>query len=423
MKRFLSTLLAATLVASVLAGCGGMKEPEPKKEEPAKAETLAAAKGDTTGVSDTTIKVGGFAAQSGPVAPIGISVRKGFEAYIKHVNDNGGVHGRKIEIVNVADDAFDGGKALAATKQLVESDKVFALAPVLGTPGYLASLDYIVEKNVPLVYPMTGVEQTAHPAKKNIFAVQPNNFDEAKVLTQYLVKEMGKKKIAVFWQNSDMGKQGLKGIKEIAPKLGAEIVYEAPHDAKAVDFATPVLNAKSKNADAVVIFTTLAETVGILKEARKQGLTAQMITSYVNADPINLPKLAGDASVGLIAGGWVPVADPNDPNIKKFYEIYGGYNKDKDGKPELPNAYTTAGWIAAELLVKGLQDAGKELTREKLVAALESLKDFNGIMARGISYGPGNRSGVLTFYLNKVEMKDGQVQMLPLNKEAYKLER
>ncbi len=427
MKRILSAMLSATLLAGVLAGCGGMKEPEapkteaPKTETPAPA-TPAAPAGDTTGVTDTTIKVGGFAAQSGPVAPIGISVRKGFEAYIKHINDNGGVHGRKIEIVNVADDAFDGGKALAATKQLVESDKVFALAPVLGTPGYLASLDYIVEKKVPLVYPMTGVEQTAHPAQNNVFAVQPNNYDEAMVLTQYLARELGKKKIAVFWQNSDMGKQGLKGIKEMAANVGAEIVYEAPHDAKAVDFATPVLNAKAKGADGVIVFTTLAETVGILKEAQKQGLNAQMITSYVNADPINLPKLAGEASVGLIAGGWVPVADTSDPNIQKFYEIYGTYFK-QDGKPELPNAYATSGFIAGELLVKGLQDAGKDLTREKLIAALENLKGFNGIMARGISYGPGLRSGVSNFYLNKVEKQGDQIVMVPVSKEAYKLER
>jgi branched-chain amino acid transport system substrate-binding protein len=358
------------------------------------------------------------------VAPIGISVRKGFEAFIKYTNDNGGVAGRKIEIVKVVDDEFTAAKGLAASKELVESDKVFALAPVLGTPGVQASMDYWVEQNVPVVYPMTGIEQTAHPAKKNVFAVQPNNYDEAKILTQYAVKDLGKKKIAVLWQNSDMGKQGLKGVQDIIKSLGGEIVYDASHEIKAVDFATPVLNAKSKGAEAVIIYTTLAESVGIMKEMQKQGLTAVPLTSYVNADPINIPKLAGDAAVGLVTGGWVPVADPNSPDIKKFYEIYGKYNTGSDGKAEIPNAYSTAGWIAAELLVKGLTDCGKDLTREKFISALENLKNWSGIMAKDITYGPGDRRGSTAFYLNQVKKDDkGNIVMLPLNTQPYRLSK
>ncbi|HWI61070.1 MAG TPA: ABC transporter substrate-binding protein [Symbiobacteriaceae bacterium] len=421
MKRFAAVILSLAMLAGIATGCS---EPAKKEETKTPAPAAEQKKVEVPGVTDTTVKVGGFAAQSGAVAPIGISVRKGFEAYIKYVNEQGGVHGRKIEVVKVVDDAFDAAKGFAASKELVESDKVFALAPVLGTPGVQASVDYWVEQKVPVVYPMTGIEQTAHPAKNNVFAVQPNNFDEAKILTQYAIKDLGKKKIAVLWQNSDMGKQGLKGVQEQVKAMGAEIVYDGSHEAKAVDFATPVLNAKSKGAEAVIIYTTLAESVGIMKEMQKQGFTAVPLTSYVNADPVNIPKLAGDAAVGLITGGWVPVADPNSPDIKKFYEVYGKYYTGTDGKPETPNAYTTAGWIAAELLVKGLQDTGKDLTREKFIAALEALKNWNGIMAKDISYGPGDRRGSTAFYLNQVKKDDkGNIVMLPINTQPYRLSK
>ena len=415
-KKLMAALLSATLAAGLLAGCAEPKQTETKTPATPAAETK---KVEVPGVTDTEVKVGGFAAQSGPVAPIGVSVRKGFEAYIKYVNDNGGVNGRKINIVKIVDEQFDAGKGLAASKELVESDKVFALAPVLGTPGVQASMDFWVEQKVPVVYPMTGIEQTAHPAKNNVFAVQPNNYDEAKILTQYAIKDLGKKKIAVLWQNSDMGKQGLKGVKEQVQASGGQLVFDASHEAKAVDFATPVLNAKAQGAEAVIIYTTLAETAGILKEMAKQGLTAVPLTSYVNADPVNLPKLAGEAAVGLVTGGWVPVADPTNPDIKKFNEIYAKYNNG-----EQPNAYSTSGFIAAELLVKGLQDSGKDVTREKFIAALEALKNWNGIMAKDISYGPGDRRGSTAFYLNKVEKNaKGEVVMTQINKDAYRLSK
>lgn len=389
--------LTAWLILAVFAltalGCGSA----PKRAVP--------------GVTDASVKIGAFGALSGPVAAVGVPVKKGMEAYIKHINDQGGVNGRKIELV-FEDDAFNPANALAAVKKMVEQDKVFAIAPGLGTPGVLATLDYMTEKQVPFVYPMTGASQPAYPLKKNTFTVQPNYVDEGKILTQYGAEKMGTKKLAVLWQNSDIGKQGLEGVKAQLAKAGVQLVYEGAHDVKDVDFSTHILKAKEAGADTVILYTVVGQCAGILKEAQKQGYKANFITTYINSD-LNLLKLAGDAAEGLLIGGWVPISDMSDPNFKKFVEVYQKYN----GTGEMPSGYASAGFIAGEILVEGLKRAGKELDREGLVKALESFKDYSGILAQGITYTAESHSGVK--YLLLIKVQGGKFEMP--SKERYAL--
>jgi branched-chain amino acid transport system substrate-binding protein len=383
------------VLAVAMVGCGSA----PKRAVP--------------GITDTTIKIGAFGALSGPVAAVGVPVKKGMEAYVKYVNDQGGVHGRKIELI-FEDDQFNPANALAAVKKLVEQDKVFAISPGLGTPGVLATLDYLTEKQVPFVYPMTGASQPAYPLKKNTFTVQPNYVDEGKILVQYTAEKMGAKKVAVLWQNSDIGKQGLEGVKAQVAKAGVQLVYEGAHDVKDVDFSTHILKAKEAGADSVILYTVVGQCAGILKEAQKQGYKANFITTYINSD-LNLLKLAGDAAEGLLIGGWVPIADLNEPNFKKFMEIYQKYNN----TAETPSGYATAGFIAGEILVEALKRTGKELDRDGLIKALESFKDYSGILAQGITYTTDSHSGVK--YLLLIKVNAGKFEML--NKEKYILKQ
>ncbi len=397
-QNVLRKIAVAALVlfaAGLVAGCGGGA---PKKTVP--------------GVTDTSVKIGSFMALSGPVAAVGVPVKKGMEAYIKYTNDQGGVHGRKIEFL-AEDDQFNPANALAAVKKLVEQDKVFAISPSLGTPGVLATLDYLTEKEVPFIYPMTGASQPAYPLKKNTFTVQPNYVDEGKILTQYAAEKMGAKKIAVLWQNSDIGKQGLEGVKAQLAKAGVQMVYDGAHDVKDVDFSTHVLKAKEAGADTVILYTVVGQCAGILKEAQKQGYKANFITTYINSD-LNLIKLAGDAANGLLIGGWVPIADPNEPNFKKFTEIYQKYNN----TTEMPSGYATAGFIAGEILVESLKRAGKDLTREGVIKALESFKDFDGILAKGITYTAESHSGVK--YLLLIKVQDGKFTSVSKDRYALK---
>lgn len=360
------------------------------------------------GITDNQVVVGAFQDQSGAAAVVGINMRKGMEAYFNWVNAQGGVNGRKIKFI-VEDDGFQAARAIAATKKLVEQDKVFALVGTLGTPGVAATIDYIMEKQIPSIYQGSGISALAFPPKKYIFPVQPNFISEGRIVATYVVENLKMKKVAVACEQTDIGTEGLRGVREQLAMYKMEPVEVVNFGAADVDFSSQILKLMRAKPDAVIIYSTLKPAAGFLKQAKVMGLDAQFLTTYVNADPIQMPALAGDACVGLIAPGWVPVLG-NDVDSVRYLEIYQAtYPK------EMPSAFAAAGFIAGEVFCEGLRRAGKNPTREGLIAAMESLRDWDGIMAKGISYTPEFRSGKASMYFMrfaKPKFEEGSVEVI-----------
>jgi len=360
------------------------------------------------GITDNQVVVGAFQDQSGAAAVVGINMRKGMEAYFNWVNAQGGVNGRKIKFI-VEDDGFQAARAIAATKKLVEQDKVFALVGTLGTPGVAATIDYIMEKQIPSIYQGSGISALAFPPKKYIFPVQPNFISEGRIVATYVVENLKMKRVAVACEQTDIGTEGLRGVREQLAMYKMEPVEVVNFGAADVDFSSQILKLMRVKPDAVIIYSTLKPAAGFLKQAKVMGLDAQFLTTYVNADPIQMPALAGDACVGLIAPGWVPVLG-NDVDSVRYLEIYQAtYPK------EMPSAFAAAGFIAGEVFCEGLRRSGKNPTREGLIAAMESLRDWDGIMAKGISYTPEFRSGKASMYFMrfaKPKFEEGSVEVI-----------
>ena len=360
------------------------------------------------GITDNQVVVGAFQDQSGAAAVVGINMRKGMEAYFNWVNAQGGVNGRKIKFI-VEDDGFQAARAIAATRKLVEQDKVFALVGTLGTPGVAATIDYIMEKQIPSIYQGSGISALAFPPKKYIFPVQPNFISEGRIVATYVVENLKMKRVALACEQTDIGTEGLRGVREQLAMYKMEPVEVVNFGAADVDFSSQILKLMRAKPDAVIIYSTLKPAAGFLKQAKVMGLDAQFLTTYVNADPIQMPALAGDACVGLIAPGWVPVLG-NDVDSVRYLEIYQAtYPK------EMPSAFAAAGFIAGEVFCEGLRRAGKNPTRESLIAAMESLRDWDGIMAKGISYTPEFRSGKASMYFMrfaKPKFEEGSVEVM-----------
>ena len=351
------------------------------------------------GVSNDTIKVGAFLAKSGPVAGIGLNVEKGYLAAINNINKKGGVHGRKIEVV-FADDGFNPAKTTVEVKRMVESDNVFAIYG-LGTPGILAVMDYLNEKGVPFVGPSGGGNKLSNPPKKYVFPFQPNNLLESNVWATYLVERKKAKRIAIVYRNVEDGIDSFNGLTNSLKKYNQTLVAAIPVKPTDTDFSTILPTLIAAKPDAIVFHLFIPQSSNFVKQAKQFGLKdVTYLTNYANPDPVYV-KLAGDASDGVEATAWAVanIFDVNDPFTKIFRETYPN---------EMPTAYAAGGFVAAELLILGLQKAGKDLTRESFVAAMESLNKVSAVVANEVTYkkldvnDPTCRFGKNSMYVLKV---------------------
>lgn len=354
--------------------------------------------GDTNGVTATEVKIGSFQALSGPVAAIGVPVKKGLDAYFNWVNANGGVFGRKINLI-VADDAFNPSNTVVEVKRLVESDKVFALVCGLGAPGNLAIMDYVEAQKIPYVYQAAGVGSLTIPPKRYIFGVQPNYTTEGAIAVKYLVEQKKAKRIAIVYRNTDDGKEELNSVKKTLEARKMSLAAEIPIEPSATDFSTNIIKLTEANVDSIIVMLFVPQSSNFVKQAKQLGLTKQnYLLTYSNADPTFAAIAGANIAAGVEALAWVNVdfTDPNAHFIKVYQATFAG---------EIPNAYAVAGMIAAEIFTEALSRTGKIPTREKLITALESMDKWVGKIAPMISYGPINvkkdkaRLGVQTMYI------------------------
>jgi branched-chain amino acid transport system substrate-binding protein len=374
MKTLRIVLSIATLLLLAVTGAFATGEQEAAAGEEAAPTTAD----ETVGVTDDEILLGSFQALSGPVASIGVPVKNGLDAYFNFVNEQGGVNGREVRLL-VADDAFDPSRTTVEVKRLVESDGIFALVAGLGTPGNLAIMDYIQEQGVPYVYQASGSGLLTNPPKQYIFGVQPNYTLEGSIMAKYLVEEKGAERIAIVYRNLDDGKELAESVRESLDEYGMDVVADIAIDPAAQDFSANLVQLNQAQPDAIVVGLFVPQSANFIKQAKELGLTDQnYLLTYSNADATFVQLAEGQAE-GAEAMAWVDV-DFTDTE-QMLFQIY-----DASFPGEIPNAYAVAGMIGAEVVVEGLERAGRDLTRSGLIDALETLDGFEGVIAEGITY-------------------------------------
>jgi branched-chain amino acid transport system substrate-binding protein len=331
------------------------------------------------GVTATSITFGTHQPVTGPAAPGYSLIAPASEAYFKYVNAHGGVDGRDINLI-IKNDEYNPATTVTDVRELVQQDNVFGIFEGLGTPTHEKVVPFLNSEKVPDMFVASGCpcwdNGTTQP---DTFGWQPNYTIEGKILGQYIAQNFAGQKIGVLYQDDDFGGGGLAGIRDEVP--AGSIVSAQPYQSGTTSLATQITALKASGAKVLVEFTVPIYTAIARLTSYTLGWNPQLVVSNVGIDPPTVSGLlaavskgrvsatAGNALInGAITDGYLPsFSDASNPWITLFKKILTQYDPGApfDGNTEygIANAYT---------LVQALKAAGKNLTRQGLVSAVDN---------------------------------------------------
>jgi branched-chain amino acid transport system substrate-binding protein len=344
------------------------------------------------GVTDNEIVIGCSTPLTGPAALWGVT-GYGMQAWAEHINAGGGIHGRKIKLI-LMDDGYHPAKAMANLQEM--RDKVFAVAGLLGSAPCSATKDFFPENKIPLITAYANVRIYADQPKEKhkwYFIAYPDYEDENHYLANYAIRELKAKKIAVFYQNDDYGHGALKGIRAAIadnPATKVELVATVPYEITERALGTHALKLKESGADTLILVPSPSHAALITKEIAKIAYRPQVLTNFTMGDPIMF-SIAGETWEGTYISLPGNMSVPGfSPEADKVVEVLLKYKPELKGKEYL----SLFGAVSMMHLVKGLEIAGRDLTREKLIQAMEQIKDWKPEgMGSPVNYGPNQRHG------------------------------
>jgi ABC-type branched-subunit amino acid transport system substrate-binding protein len=328
------------------------------------------------GVTSTSITFGTHQPLTGPAAPGYSEIAPASQAFLNYVNAHGGVFGRKIHLV-IKDDAYNPTNTVTVVHQEVLQSNVFGIYEGLGTPTHTKVVGFLNTEKVPDIFIASGCpcwdNGTTQPWS---FGWQPNYTIEGKILGSYIKQHFPGEKVAVLYQDDDFGQGGLGGIVDEVP--AADIVSKQPYQPTDVNLGPQITAIKSSGAKVLVQFTVPIFTAISELTQFTLGYHPQLVESSVGIDPttvggllkvVSKGKASGTALIeGAITDGYLPSnTDTSNSWIQLFQKVHAQYDAGApfDGNVEygMANAYT---------LVQALKAAGKNLTRQGLLNAINN---------------------------------------------------
>jgi branched-chain amino acid transport system substrate-binding protein len=327
------------------------------------------------GVSDDTIRIGAHGPLTGPAAFVGLGSRAGMQLAVHQINAAGGINGRKLEVL-YEDDSNSPAKALAAVKKLVEQDKVLMIFGLSASNPTVGVLDYLKQAKVPGYFSIASAPQVTHPFNRYLFrgaATESARYGE--LYSEFLTQFLQVKRIAILSSTDENGKNEADNLtRYLAKWYDITPVTRQEFKLGDKDFTPQLLQARTANPEIIVLDTAAPEATIIIRQARELGIKQPFFGGGATVDNA-LIATDGFLAEGLMGPWSVPLfPDSQDPAMTKFREAWTALNPNPPkGRPNLFDLWSYGDTYD---IAEGLQRAGRDLTREKLVDALETLKDY-----------------------------------------------
>lgn len=336
--------------------------------------------------SESAIVLGQSAPLTGPAAQLGIQFREGAVIHFNQVNARGGINGRKIEL-RTMDDGYEPEKTAANTKKFI-ADDVFALFGYIGTPTSVAALPLATEAKIPFFAPFTGAQVLREPFNRYAIHVRASYFDETAAIVKQAAA-VGIKKFSVFYQNDAYGKAGLEGVERGLKALNLPMTSLGTVERNSVDVKKAVADILAKQPEAIVQISAYKSCAAFIREARKAGFGGTFYNvSFVGTQAL-LTELGKDAR-GVVVSQVMPY--PYSPNSLIATEFLEAVKAASASNKDLSTNYSSMeGFVAAKVLVEGLKRAGKPITREAFITAIQSIQNFQ-MGGFSVNFGPNQHT-------------------------------
>jgi branched-chain amino acid transport system substrate-binding protein len=363
------------------------------------------------GVSATEIVIGQTMPYSGPASAYG-NIGKTHAAYFRMINDEGGINGRKLNLISL-DDGYAPPKTVEQTRRLVERDNVAFIFNVVGTAPNSAIQKYLNEKGVPQLFVASGAEKWNDPGQhKWTMGWQPSYRIEARIYAKHIASTKPDARVCLLYQNDDFGKDYMSGLQDsFGEAYATKVIKSASYEVTDPSVDSQVVALHASGCDTLVTAATPKFAAQTIRKVHDIGWKPMHIMSNVSGSIGAVLRPAGvEKAVGLITGGYLKdISDPafqNDPGVQRWRAFMDKYLPDADRL----DANFVYGYAVGETLVHVLQRCGDDLSRENILAKAASIEDFEPSLAM-----PGTKLGTSASDYRLFS----QMQLARFNGETY----